>query len=213
MLFPGKQTEGLIFRLGCSSFIVQVILLIILWMINPALAAQIVAIITASLMGGRMASVLTGLEFGISSVALILLLAIFNASWVLVFYPLIVTFSHHMMVKIKSVNKIINATKKTAEKQKERITQYGTWGLAFFVWLPFPWTGALIGSVVGFLIGLSTKRTILIVMPCMLLGIASCVFGFKYLFLVTGSTGKIITLLVVGGIIFSSLFFRLRDVE
>lgn len=213
MLFPGKQAEGLIFRLGCSSLIVQIIILIILWICKPALAAQIVAVIAASLMGGRMASILAGLEFGMHSIALIVLLAVFNASWVLIFYPLIVTFSHHMMVKIKSVEKILAATKKTAEKQKERIIKYGSWGLAFFVWLPFPWTGSLVGSVVGFLIGLPTKRTILIVMPSMLLGIASCVFGFQYLFILTGSTGKIITLLLVGGIIFSSLFFRLRGVE
>jgi uncharacterized membrane protein len=212
MLFSSKQIEGVIFRLGCILFIVQGTILIILSVVDHVLAAQIIAVMTASTVGGRMASVLTGLEFEMHSAFLIVLLSVFNISWLFVFFPLIVTFSHHMMIKLKLVGKILDSTQKTAERQKERITKYGTWGLALFIWLPLPWTGSLIGAVVGFLIGLSTKRTTVIAVSAMLLSVVSWVFGFKYFLLFSGNTGKIIAIFILGTILSFSLYFRLRSV-
>jgi uncharacterized membrane protein len=212
MLFSSKQIEGVIFRLGCILFIVQALILIILSVVDPALAAQIIAVMTASTIGGRMASVLTGLEFGMHSVFLIVLLGVFNISWLFVFFPLIVTFSHHMMIKLKLVGKMLDSTQKTAERQKERITKYGTWGLALFIWLPLPWTGSLVGAIVGFLIGLSITRTTVVAVSSMLLSVLSWVFGFKYLLLFTGNTGKVISIFILGTILSFSLYFRLRGV-
>ena len=212
-LFSSKQIEGVIFRLGCTLFIVQAIILIILWVVDLALAAQVIAVMTASTIGGRMASVLTGLEFGMHSVFLIVLLSVFNISWLFFFFPLIVTFSHHMMMKLKLVGKMLDSTKKTAERQKERITKYSTWGLALFIWLPLPWTGSLVGAVVGFLMGLSIKRMTVIAVSSMFLSVVSWVFGFKYLFLFTGNTGKIIAVFVLGTMLSLSLYFRVRGAK
>ena len=211
MLFFSKEIEGVIFRFGCLLFLVQAIVLMVLSVVDTVFAAQIIAVMTASTIGGRMASVFTGLEFGMHSVFLIVLLSVFNISWLFVFFPLIVNFSHHMMIKLKLMGKMLDSTKKTAERQKERIARYGTWGLAFFIWLPLPWTGSLIGAVVGFLIGLSIKRTTVIAVSCMLLSIVSWVFGFKYLLLFTGNTGKIISIFILGIILSLSLLYRLRS--
>jgi uncharacterized membrane protein len=212
MLFPSNQIEGVIFRIGCTLFIVQAIMLMILSVVDHVFAAQIIAVMTLSTVGGRMASVLTGLEFGMDSAFLIVFLSVFNISWLFFFFPLIVTFSRHMMIKLKLVGKMLDSTKKTAERQKERITKYGTWGVALFIWLPLPWTGSLVGAVVGFLIGLSIKRTTVIAVSAMLLSVVSWVFGFKYLFLFTGSTGKIISIFIVGTILSLSLYYRFRSV-
>ena len=99
MLFSSKQIEGVIFRFGCILFVVQAITLIILSVVDTVFAAQIIAVMTASTFGGRMASVLTGLGFGMHSAFLILLLSVFNISWLFFFFPLLTTFSHHMMIK------------------------------------------------------------------------------------------------------------------
>jgi uncharacterized membrane protein len=211
MLFSSKQIEGVIFRFGCILFVVQAIILIVLSVFDTVFAAQIIAVMTASTFGGRMASVLTGLGFGMHSVFLILLLCVFNISWLFFFFPLIVTFSHHMMIKLKLVGKMLDSTKKTAERQKERITKYGTWGVALFIWLPLPWTGSLIGAVIGFLIGLSIIRTTVIAASSVVLSVVSWVFGFKYLFLFTGDTGKIIAILILGTMLSFSLYFRVRS--
>ena len=210
MMFSSKQIEGVIFRLGCMLFIVQAITLIILSVVDTVFAAQIIAVMTASTVGGRMASVLTGLEFGMHSVFLIVLLSVFNISWLFFFFPLIVTFSQHMMTKLKLVGKMLDSTKKTAERQKERITKYGTWGLALFIWLPLPWTGSLVGAAAGFLMGLSIKRTTVVAVSSMVLSVVSWVFGFKYLLLFTGNTGKIIAIFILGTLLSLSLYFRVR---
>ena len=211
MLFFSKEIEGVIFRFGCLLFLVQAIVLMVLSVVDTVFAAQIIAVMTASTIGGRMASVLTGLEFGMHSVFLIVLLSVFNISWLFVFFPLIVTFSHHMMIKLKLVGKILDSTQKTAERQKERITKYGTWGLALFIWLPLPWTGSLVGAAAGFFVGLSIKRTTVVAVLSMFLSVVSWVFGFKYLLLFTGNTGKIIAIFILGTLLSLSLYFRLRD--
>ena len=111
MVFSIKQTEGLIFWIGCSLFIFQAIILIILWIFNPLLAAHILAVIMASILGGRIASVLTGLELGMNSVLLILILSVFNASWLLVFYPMIVKFfdSEHAGKRVTDYVRLVDA--------------------------------------------------------------------------------------------------------
>jgi uncharacterized membrane protein len=211
MLFFSKEIEGVIFRIGCVLFGVQAIVLIVLSVVDTVLAAQIIAVMTASTFGGRMASVFTGLEFGMHSAFLIVLLSVFNTSWLCFFFPLIATLSHHMMIKLKFVGKMLDSTKKTAERQKERITKYGSWGIAFFIWLPLPWTGSLVGAVVGFLIGLSIKRIMVIAVSSMVLSVISWVFGFQYLFFFTGNTGKLIALFILVTILSSSLYLRVRS--
>lgn len=88
---------------------------------------------------------------------------------------------------------------------QSQITKHGTWGLPLFIWLPFPWTGALIGAAVGFLIGMSTRRAMLVVMPSMLIGIVSWVLGFEYLFLLTGMPGKRISIFILAGILLAPI--------
>ena len=58
------------------------------------------------------------------------------------------------MKKIKGLKKIPLYLEKKVEKNKEKITKYGKWGLYLFVAIPLPgtgaWTGALIASFLNF---------------------------------------------------------------
>jgi uncharacterized membrane protein len=92
---------------------------------------------------------------------------------------------------------MLESTRKMAEVQQSRIGNYGPWGLPVFVWLPFPWTGALVGSLVGLLIGMSVKRALLIVIPSMMGGVVSWVLGFQQLFVLTGMIGKTICIILL----------------
>ena len=58
------------------------------------------------------------------------------------------------MKKVKFLQKIPLYLEKKVEKNKEKITKYGKWGLYIFVAIPLPgtgaWTGALIASFLSF---------------------------------------------------------------
>jgi uncharacterized membrane protein len=170
--------------------------LLILWFLQRELALEIVAVITASIISGRTASILAGQELGLYPLSIILILSIWNSGVLFVFLPLIVAFSQDVL-KGRFLGNMLDSTRKRAETQKSRISKYGPWGLPLFVWLPFPWTGALVGAVIGFLMGMSVKKALLIVVPSMIVGVVSWVFGFQYLFILTGVIGKIICVVLL----------------
>jgi len=178
MVLFRHEVEKRMFRLGLFLFAGQVVGLLILWLFYPDLTKRVVAVIAASLFFGRTASILTGLEVGLATYSIILVLLVCNSTWLLVFFPLVVA-SYYQVVEKRFIGRIVEATKKMAEAQRAKISKYGTWGLAFFIWLPFPWTGALVGSVIGFLFGMSTKRIVLVAIPSMLVGVISWVAGFQ----------------------------------
>ena len=177
------------FRLGLLLFAGQVVTLLVLWIFYPDLTKRVVAVIAASLLFGRTASILTGLEVGLATYSIIIVLLVCNSTWLLVFFPLVVA-SYYQVLEKRVIGRVVESTRRIAEAQRSRLTRYGPWGLAFFIWLPFPWTGALIGSVIGFLFGMPTKRIVAVAIPSMLIGVFSWVVGFKYLIVLTGTAGK-----------------------
>jgi len=48
-----------------------------------------------------------------------------------------------------------------SERQAERIKRYGVWGLALFVAIPLPETGAWTGCLIALLLGYSLRLTLL----------------------------------------------------
>lgn len=63
-------------------------------------------------------------------------------------------------------------------------------GLSLFVWIPLPWTGAVIGSYIAHLEGYSTRETFLIVIPSMWIGIISWTLWFDELYEFIEQFGK-----------------------
>lgn len=51
--------------------------------------------------------------------------------------------------KIKLFNKVAGWLKRKAEKNTEKITKYGFWGVCLFIAIPLPVTGAWTGSLVA----------------------------------------------------------------
>ncbi|MFQ5867804.1 MAG: small multi-drug export protein [bacterium] len=204
-----EPAEKFIFRLGYFFFALEIILIVLSAIIYPELFGKITAIITASLVGGRAGAILAGMELKFHPLLITILLFTFNSIWLLVFYPLFVSFYEHG-VEPRILGGMLSSTKRLAEIQKRKVIKIGNWGLPFFVWLPFPWTGAVVGSIIGFLMGMPAKRIMLLVIPSMLIGIVSWTFGFKYLFILTGTVGKIISIFLVGIILISSLLSRFR---
>lgn len=57
-----------------------------------------------------------------------------------------------------NMNGLVAKFEQKAEKNKEKIDRYGFWGLALFVGIPLPGTGAWSGSLVAALFDMDLKR-------------------------------------------------------
>ena len=187
-------------------------LLVMLGFFSPVLLGDILTVFTTGLVGGRMAAISLGLEFGFQPLAIVILLSVFNSTWLFVFYPLI-TVVFEYVVEVKLLGSMISKTKRIAEFQKKRIEKYGLIGLFVFVWLPFPWTGSLVGALVGKLSGLSTRKVLMIVMPAMYVSIFSWTIIFKDMFQFLGKFDARISTGVVAAIVIYSLSVRVYKVR
>lgn len=63
--------------------------------------------------------------------------------------------------KIKFFNKVANWLLKKAEKNRAKIEKYAFWGVAFFVAIPLPVTGAWTGSLVAAVIDMKFWKALL----------------------------------------------------
>ena len=84
---------------------------------------------------------------------------------ILLFVAVVLNF----MKKIRHLDKIAYWVEEKAEKHKDKVTKYATWGLFLFVAVPLPGTGAWTGSLVAALIDMKFGKAILAV----LLGVLS----------------------------------------
>lgn len=205
MFLSDQQTEAFVFYLGCCFFASELVVILVLWFLHRELMLHVVAVITASVLGGRMASILAGQQLGLHPISITLILAAWNSTVLLVLFPLVISLSHNV-IRVRFLRKMLESKRRAAEVQKCRVRRYGTWGLPIFIWLPFPWTGALVGAIIGFLLGVPLKRTLLIAIPSMVVGVASWVYGFQWFLLITGRTGKTISFAFLLAMLFFSVF-------
>ncbi len=69
----------------------------------------------------------------------------------------------HWMAKcrVKFFNKVANKLFEKAEKNRDKIEKYGFWGVAIFVAIPLPGTGAWTGSLVAALFDMKFWKSLL----------------------------------------------------
>lgn len=77
--------------------------------------------------------------------------------FLLLFFRKLVDFSR----KIPLANKLITPIVNHAQRNSAKILKYETIGLALFVGVPIPYTGAWTGSIVASLLGLDFKKSLL----------------------------------------------------
>ena len=63
--------------------------------------------------------------------------------------------------KIKLFNKVANYVYAKAEKNREKIEKYSFWGVALFVGIPLPMTGAWTGTLVAAIINMKFWKAVL----------------------------------------------------
>ena len=108
------------------------------------------------------ASIPIGYAFGFPIFSNIIISVIGNMlpiPFILIFINKILHLMSHS--KISFFNKTASFILKKADKNKDKITKYATWGLFLFVAIPLPGTGAWTGALVASLLDMKRSKALI----------------------------------------------------
>jgi len=199
LVFWSRETRW-VFGVGLLLLVVLVGIVAVQAVSDPSDAAAFGAVIAAALLGGRIPAIVAGLEGGFSSLQTSLLIMTINTAWLCLTFPVFVAL-HRKAADSAWLKRL----QERAQRQVRSVSALGCWGLAFFVWLPFPLTGALIGAVIGIFMNLSVRRVVTVVVASMWLGVIMWTFGFDVFMSFSGPVGKAVCYAVAIGCIVYSL--------
>lgn len=155
--------EGHILEIGLIMALLSIILLGFGYLRFPEKAHVFIGMSATNILFGRAAGISFGFAFELSNVFVITTNIVIETILVLVFYPLFV-FSWRSLVVIRPLRRVMKRMRITAEAHEDTIRKYGIIGLFFFVWLPFWMTGPMVGCAVGYLLCLSPRKNLIIVL-------------------------------------------------
>jgi uncharacterized membrane protein len=112
-----------------------------------------------NLLIGRAAGMSFGYANGLDHAVVICSNVLVETIQVLVIYPLFVL-SWRNLVDVRRLRRFLVQMRRSAEASQLQVARYGMAGLFVFVFLPFWMTGPVVGSIIGFLIGLKPRQNL-----------------------------------------------------
>ena len=145
--------EGRLLLIAVALAFVYTLWLAFKVLTTPAESQFLIGMTATTLVFGRAAGLAYAYSVGLGHAKAMPVTMVVETLHVLVFYPLFVFSWRHLLV-IKSLKNVFERIHQAAETHKAKIQRYGVVGLFAFVWFPFWMTGPVVGSVIGFLLGL-----------------------------------------------------------
>ncbi|MGA1931882.1 small multi-drug export protein [Arcobacter sp. YIC-464] len=157
-----KAKEGNIFLLGLILIFSLGVFIIVLYFFDPVLASKITGMIFSNLLVGRVPSLSFGYAAELNHFWVILTNVYTETIMVTILYPLFVL-SIKGVLKVKVLEEFFLEVESRKKQHKEKFDKYGKFGLFIFVFIPFWMTGPIVGSMIGYLIGMKHYTIISIV--------------------------------------------------
>ena len=170
------SSEGRLLLLGVAIALIYTFWLGIKMLLSPDESQVLIGMTATELLFGRAAAMAFGYSLGLGHRTVIPICIIIETILVLIFYPLFVFSWRHLLV-IKRLKKVFERIQKSAETHKDKVQKYGVIGLFAFVWFPFWMTGPVVGSVIGFLLGLRVWLNMAVVLT----GTSLAIIGWAFL--------------------------------
>jgi uncharacterized membrane protein len=175
-----NDTEGRILAVGVALAWLLVMALGIGWLVEPEWTVVFAAMTGLNLLIGRAAGMSFGYANGLDHLVVIGSNVLVETIQVLVIYPLFVL-SWRNLVNVRRLQRFLVQIRHSAEASEAQVARYGMAGLFLFVFLPFWMTGPVVGSVIGFLIGLGARRNLATVLSATYVAIGIWAFAFEQL--------------------------------
>lgn len=175
-----RTIEARILASGLFLSFLTVVALSIGWLVNPELATPFAAMTGLNLTVGRAAGMSFGYASGLRHPSVITSSVLVETIQVLVIYPLFVL-SWNRLVDARHMRRLLVGMRRSAEANQSWVARYGMIGLFAFVFLPFWMTGPVVGSVIGFLIGLKARHNLPIVLSATYAAVAIWAVFFEHM--------------------------------
>jgi len=169
------SSEGRLLLAGAILAFIYIFWLGVKLLFSPEESQLLIGITATGLLFGRATAMAFGYTLGMGHSTVIPICIIIETVLVLIFYPLFVFSWRHLLV-INWLKNIFERTQRAAETHKEKVQRYGVIGLFLFVWFPFWMTGPVVGSVIGFLLGLRVWLNMTVVLA----GTCAAIFGWAF---------------------------------
>ncbi|MCK5862966.1 MAG: small multi-drug export protein [Candidatus Hydrogenedentes bacterium] len=206
---PSPATLRTLLNLGHLSAAVMLVVWAVLFLLQGAPYEHTWQIILLTIFFGRAAAVGTGLKLGFGPFFLFYQAVIADIFIMLYIYPLFVRNYHHL-TRVPYIGGYLDNLHKVALGYKTRVARYGIPGLMLFIIFPFWSTGVLVGSIVGYLIGLPAIATIVSITLGNTLAIGAWVWFYDSLNDWNESASLVLLILLFTLAIGAFLFARIR---
>jgi uncharacterized membrane protein len=207
-----KQSEGRILAVGLLFLVALLILLAFYAVVNPKDFNILLSMTASNILFGRMSGLSIGIAFQMNTFWLIIFNLFIETIMVLIFYPLFVmSWESLHVVSYAPLKDFLQRSQESAQKYQPLIKKYGIIGLVLFVLFPLTMTGPVVGSFVGYLMGLRHSTTILVVIFSTFIAIVLWTYlikNFEATLIVYSDT--LITILSVAAIIVLVWYFIKR---
>jgi len=163
--------EGLILLLSILITVCVSFFIISYYFIDPSFANKATGIIFTNIFVGRVPALSLGYAAKMSHFEVITLNIAAEMILVTLLYSLFV-FSYKGILKIKALEDFFIKVENKKDQHQEGFEKYGKLGLFIFVFIPFWMTGPIVGSIIGFLIGMKHFAVIFIVFLALIVSIS-----------------------------------------
>lgn len=170
------SSEGRLLLIGVSLALIYTLWLGAKLLISPEDSQVLVGMTATQILFGRAAGMAFGYQMKLENSTVIMISIIIESVLVLIFYPLFVFSWQHLLV-LRWLRRFFDRTRRAAEARKDWVQRYGIIGLFLFVLFPFWMTGPVVGSVIGFLLGLRVWVNMTVVLG----GTCAAIFGWAFL--------------------------------
>lgn len=158
-----NTTEGHILFAGILVALIGFVLMGLVAVRSPQTAHMIGAMSFFNLTFGRAVSMSIGYAGGYGHAVVLTVNIWVETVLVLLFYPVFV-FSMRKLVVFPKLKRHLERTRAAAERHSDTVRRYGIIGLLVFVWFPFWMTGPVVGCAIGYMLGMSPRLTITVVL-------------------------------------------------
>jgi uncharacterized membrane protein len=199
--------EGYLLLIGIALAFIYTFWLGIKLLLSPDESQVLVGLTAIELTFGRGGAMTYGYMDGLEHSTVIPICIILETIYVLIFYPLFVFSWRHLLV-IKRLKNTFERVRKSAEANKDKVQKYGVIGLFAFVWFPFWMTGPVVGSVIGFLLGMRIWLNMTVVLAGTYVAIIGWAFILRHVASYSSYAAMVLMALMVFIIIVGQLLYR-----
>ena len=205
-----SSEEAKIFMTGVILGSLWICTLLVFWLCGYDFPLNLLSMVGTHLIAGRAGGITVGLELGLPEWLIVFNAFLVDSLIVLLIYPLFVL-STRKTLKRGFVQDFLDASIKTAKKERKRVRRFGMVGLLFFVWFPLHMTGPLVGAIIGYFLRLKSYVNIAVVLTGTFLAVVSWVIFFRKIISISGEFSFLIPVVVIVMALIVFLVIRTRN--